>query len=116
MQIPILNEREQRRLHQLFGRQWQHQDKRTHYDRPLSQQAPRTYYDEYDLLDDGKDEWYATINSCYCDFETHYDVERVLYFGREYESDDNPLRFETNKRELRRAVITTVKQAYNAEP
>jgi len=77
---------------------------------------PRTYYDEYDLLDDGKDEWYATINSCYCGFETHYDVEKVLYFGREYESNDNPLRFETNKRELRRAVITTVKQAYNAEP
>lgn len=74
---------------------------------------PKAYDDEDDYyFDDHEDEWYATISSCYCGFETHYNVERILYFGREY--DENPLRFDANRRELRRAVITTVKQAYNA--
>ncbi len=77
---------------------------------------PKVYYSEEDYyFDDHENEWYATISSCYCGFETRYDVERILYFGREYESNDNPLRFDVNQRMLRRAVITTVKQAYNAE-
>ncbi len=78
---------------------------------------PKTYYSEEDYyFDDHENEWYATISSCYCGFETRYDVDRVLYFGREYESDDNPLRLDASQRMLRRAVITTVKQAYNAAP
>ena len=73
------------------------------------------YHSEEDYyFDDHEDEWYAAISSCYCGFETHYDVEKILYFGREY--DDNPLRFGHNQHMLRRAVITTVKQAYNAGP
>ena len=80
------------------------------------------YHSEEDYyFDDHEDEWYAAIiisscycGCCYCGFETHYDVERILYFGREH--DDNPLRFSHNQHMLRRAVITTVKQAYNAGP
>jgi hypothetical protein len=78
---------------------------------------PKVYHSEEDYyFDDHEDEWYAAISSCYCGFETHYDVEKILYFGREYEGDDNPLRFGHNQHMLRRAVITTVKQAYNAGP
>ena len=73
---------------------------------------PRTYHDEDDMFDDeDENEWYISINSCYCGFETHYNVERILRLGSD---DPHDLRFDQH--ELRRAVITTVKQAYNANP
>jgi hypothetical protein len=36
---------------------------------------PKTYYSEEDyFFDDDEEVWYATIDSCYCGFETYYDV------------------------------------------
>jgi len=73
---------------------------------------PKTYYGEDDRWsDDDENEWYASIHSCYCGFDTHYDVERILRLG-----SGDPLDLRIDPRELRRAVITTVKQAYNAKP
>jgi hypothetical protein len=77
---------------------------------------PKAWYSEEDHhFANHENEWYATIESCYCGFETHYSVERILHFGRNYD-EENPLSFDLNRRILRRAVIMTVKQAYNAKP
>jgi len=73
--------------------------------------SPKTYYDDEDDMFEDENKWYITINSCYCGFETHYNVERILRLGSD---DHHDLRID--QRELRRAVITTVKQAYNATP
>jgi hypothetical protein len=73
---------------------------------------PKKYYSEEEYyFDDHENEWYISINSCCCGFETHYNVERILRLG-----SDDPHDLRINPRELRRAVITTVKQAYNATP
>jgi len=73
--------------------------------------SPKTYYDDEDDMFDDENKWYITINSCYCGFETHYNVERILRLG-----SDDPHDLRIDQHELRRAVIATVKQAYNATP
>jgi hypothetical protein len=71
---------------------------------------PKTYHDEEDYwFDDDESEWYITIESCYRGFDTHYCVKRILRLGIR-----DPLDLRINANELRRVVITTVKQAYNA--